>query len=127
MKYLGNDIDILSLEAMKNMFEIAATNLKITREKGDPENNSLPIKLQTANMVLVQNHNKGPFDPKYVGYYREVAIKGNQVEVRPSMGGATKMKHVKHVKYILLADWYIKQMPDYTVFERKKHPQIKPW
>ena len=29
MKYLGNDINILSLEAMKNMFEIAATNLKI--------------------------------------------------------------------------------------------------
>ena len=29
MRYLGNDINILSLEAMKNMFEIAATNLKI--------------------------------------------------------------------------------------------------
>ena len=24
---------------MKNMFEITATNLKIAREKGDPENN----------------------------------------------------------------------------------------
>ena len=29
MRYLGNDINILSLEAIKNMFEIAATNLKI--------------------------------------------------------------------------------------------------
>ena len=28
MRYLGNDINILSLEAMKNMFEIVATNLK---------------------------------------------------------------------------------------------------
>ena len=37
MRYLGNEINILSLEAMKNMFEIAATNLKIAREKGDPE------------------------------------------------------------------------------------------
>ena len=27
IRYLGNDINILSLEAMKNMFEIAATNL----------------------------------------------------------------------------------------------------
>ena len=35
-------------------------------------------------MVLVQNHTKGPFDPKYVGDYRVVAIKGNQVEVGPS-------------------------------------------
>ena len=36
MRYLGYNINILSLEAMKNMFEIAATNLKIAQEKGDP-------------------------------------------------------------------------------------------
>ena len=29
MRYLGNDMNILSLEAMKNMFETAATNLKM--------------------------------------------------------------------------------------------------
>ena len=29
IRYLGNDINILSLEAMKNMFEIATTNLKM--------------------------------------------------------------------------------------------------
>ena len=30
MRFLGNHINVLSLEAMKNMFEIAATNLKMT-------------------------------------------------------------------------------------------------
>ena len=34
MRYLGADINVLSLEALKNMFEIAATNLRIAREKG---------------------------------------------------------------------------------------------
>ena len=29
------------------------------------------------------------------------------------------MKHVKHVKYILPADQYIKQIPDYSAFVRK--------
>ena len=29
------------------------------------------------------------------------------------------MKHVKHVKYILPTDWYIKQIPDYSAFVRK--------
>ena len=29
IKYMGNDINILSLEAMKNLYEIAATNLKL--------------------------------------------------------------------------------------------------
>ena len=28
-RYLGNDLNVLSLDAMKNMFEIAATNLKL--------------------------------------------------------------------------------------------------
>ena len=31
MRYLGNDINILSLEAMKSMFEIAMTNLKMAQ------------------------------------------------------------------------------------------------
>ena len=126
MRYLGNDINILSLEAVKNMFEIAATNLKIAREKCDPENNPSPTKLQPGDTVLVQNHTKGPFDPKYVGDYQVVAIKGNQVEVRPLIGGPTKMKHVKHVKHILPADWYIKQIPDYTVFGRKTTLRLNP-
>ena len=37
MRYLGNDLSILSLEAVKTIFEIASTNLKMAREKGDPE------------------------------------------------------------------------------------------
>ena len=59
LQYLGNDINILSLEAMKNMYEIAATNLKIAREKRDPPKDSKPIPLQPRDIVLVQNHTKG--------------------------------------------------------------------
>ena len=92
LRYLGNYINILLLEAMKNMFEIATTNLKMAQKRRDPENDPKPIKLQPGDTVLVQNHTKGPFDPNYVGDYRVVSIKGNQVEVRPSIGGPTEMK-----------------------------------
>ena len=37
VRYLVMDLNVLSLEALKNMFEIAATNLRTAREKGDPE------------------------------------------------------------------------------------------
>ena len=104
MRYLGNDMNILSLEAMKNMFEIAATNLKMAHERGDPKGDPIPSKLQPGDTVLVQNHTKGPFHPKYVGDYCVVSLKANQVEVQPSIGGPTEMKHIKHVKYILPAD-----------------------
>ena len=83
---------------MKNMFEIAATNLKMAGEREDPNSGPIPSKLQPGDTGLVQNHTKGPFNPKYVGDYHVVSLKGNQVEVQPSIGGPTEMRHIKHVK-----------------------------
>ena len=59
--------------------------------------------------MLVQNHVKGPFDPKYIGDYRVGSLKGNQVEVQPANRGLTKMKHIKHVKYVILNIYQIIQ------------------
>ena len=126
MRYLGNDMNIFSLEAMRNMFEIAATNLKMAQERGDPKSDPLPNKLQPGDTILVQNHTKGPFNPKYVGDYLVVSLKGNQVKVQPSVGGPTEMKHIKHVKYILPADRYIEQIPDYSAFGRKDTLRMNP-
>ena len=36
------------------------------------------------------------------------------------------MKHVKHVKYILPADQYIKQIPEYSAFGRRTTLRINP-
>ena len=58
---------------MKSMFEIATTNLKIAREKRDSKEDPRPIQLQPGDTVLVQNHTKGPFDPKYIGDYHVVS------------------------------------------------------
>ena len=61
-----------------------------------------------------------------MGDYQVVSITGNQVEVRPSIGGPTEMKHIKHVKYILPADRYIKQIPNYSAFGRKTTLRMNP-
>ena len=76
--------------------------------------------------MLVKNHLKGLFDPKYIGDYRVVSLKGNQVEVQPANGGPTEMKHIKHVKYILPANRYINQLPDYSAFGRKTTLRMNP-
>ena len=55
-----------------------------------------------------------------------VAIRQNQVEIRPSIGGPTEMKYVKHVKYILPANRYIKQLPDYNAFGRRTTFRLNP-
>ena len=94
IRYLGNDFNILSLEVIKNMFEVAATNLKLAGERGDSQEQPISSKLQPGDTALVQNHVKGPFDPKFIGDYRAVALKGNQVEIQPATGGLTEMEHI---------------------------------
>ena len=106
---------------MKNLYELAATNLKMAREKGDPQEQPPPTKLQPGDTVLIQNHNKGPFDPKFIGDFRMVSLKGNQVEIQPAVGGPTEMKHIKHNKYILPTDKYINKLPYYCRFGKKQH------
>ena len=85
-----------------------------------------PTKLQPGDTVLIQNHNKGPFDPKYIGDYRVVSLKGNQVEIQPAVGGPTEMKHIKHVKYISPTDKFINKLPDYSEFGRKTTLRMNP-
>ena len=113
-RYMGNDMNIISLESMKNLYEIVATNLKLAQEKGDPQEQPPPTKLQPGDTVLIQNHIKGPFELKYIGDYRVISLKGNQVEIQPAIGGTTEIKHIKHVKYVLPADKYINQLPSYA-------------
>ena len=69
VRYLGMDLNALSLEALKNMFEIATTNLRTATEREEPENNHLPTKLQPGDTVLIENYTKGPFDPEYIVDY----------------------------------------------------------
>ena len=90
IRYMGNDINILSLEAMKKLYEITATNLKLVQEKGDPQEQPISTKLQPGDTVLIQNHVKGPFNTKYIGDYRVISLKGNQVEIQPTVGGLNR-------------------------------------
>ena len=48
------------------------------------------------------------------------------MEIQPTVGGPTEIKHIKHVKYILPADKYIHQLPDYSGFGRKTTLRINP-
>ena len=83
-------------------------------------------KIKPRDTVLIQNHTKGPFEPKYIGDYRVVSLKGNQVEIQPAFRGTTEIKHIKHVKYVLPVDKYINQLPSYARFGRKTTLRINP-
>ena len=48
------------------------------------------------------------------------------MEIQPTVGGPTEMKHNKDVKHIVPADIYINQLPDYSKFGRKTTLRINP-
>ena len=127
LRYLGNDLNILSLEALKNMYHIATENVHWSRARHD---STLPQHLHhhftEGDTVLIKNHTTGPFDPRYIGDYRIVSFKGNQVELIPSTGGRSKMEHISSIKYIMPAERYISQLPDYEIFGRQTKLHLNP-
>ena len=125
VRYLGNDENILSLEALKNIYELAVTNLRNARKR---YGSKVPVekKIKDGDLVMIKNNVRKSFEPRYKGDYRVVQVRGQQVEVRPATGGETQWEHISHVKYILPADNVIRQMPDYSQFGRKTTLRLNP-
>ena len=77
-------------------------------------------------MVLIKDHTAKAFQSHYVGNYRIVSFKGNQVEVHKTEGGNTTWVHLTDVKYILPVDNVITKLPDYQSFGRKTKLRLNP-
>ena len=123
---MGNDENILSMQALKNIYEMVAQNLKTARVKIMDNVNPVPTKLKEGDLVLINDHTAKAFQPCYVGNYRIVSFKGNQVEVHKTEGGNTTWVHLMDVKYILPVDNIITKLPDYQSFGRKTKLRLNP-
>ena len=124
--YMGDSEGILSLEMLKNLYDTIATNIKIARSKRDPKTQDLLALLKAGDTVMIKYHIAGPFDHKYIGDYRAVAIQGQQVELMPSHRGKTKMEHIMHVKYVLPADQLVSCLPNYNKFGNHNKLRLDP-
>ena len=81
IRYLGNDENILSLETLKNLYKLVATNLRFARQR---YGNKDPIKesqIKEGDLVLIKNNTKRGFEPRFLDNYRVIRVKGQQVEV----------------------------------------------
>ena len=76
VRYLGNNESILSLEALNNIYQLVVTNLKLVRERRQP-NVHLEPKLKEGDLVLVKDHTAKAFQPRFKGNYRVISQKGN--------------------------------------------------
>ena len=104
------------MQALKNIYEVVTQNLKIAHAKITDNINPVPTKLREGDLVLIKDHTAKAFQTHYVGNYRIVSFKGNQVEVHKTEGGTTTWVHLTDVKYILLVDNVIAKLPDYQCY-----------
>ena len=72
VRYLGNDENILSLEALKNIYQLVVANLKLVREKRQL-NLYIDSKLKEGDLVLLKDHTAKEFQPRFKGNYRVVS------------------------------------------------------
>ena len=77
------------MQALKNIYEVVAQNLKTAHAKITDNVNPVPTKLKEGDLVLIKDHTAKAFQPHYVGNYRIVSFKCNQVEVRKTEDGNT--------------------------------------
>ena len=103
----------MSLEALKNIYQLVVTNLKLAHEKRQP-NLYIDPRLKEGHLVLVKDHTAKAFQPRFKGNYRVVSQKGNQVKIRPAEGGETTKFQVTDIKMIIPVDQAITQLPDYN-------------
>ena len=65
-RYMGNDVNLRSLDTLKNMYHIVAENLHKARLCCLPlAHATLSRTLQEGDLVLIRNHTAGPFNPKF--------------------------------------------------------------
>ena len=126
VQYLGSDENILSMQALKNIYEMVVQNLKKVHTKLRDNIKPIPTKLKEGDLVLIKDHTAKAFQPHCVGNYRIVSFKGNQVEVRKAEGGNTTWVHLTDIKYILPVDNVITKLPDCQSFGRKTKLRLNP-
>ena len=126
VRYLGTDECILSLEALTEIYHLVAQNLKLARERMNKKSKVHPPAFTVGDIVLLHNHKAKSLEPRFKGYFRVIAIRGNQVHMIPREGGNPRWAHVTDVKYMLPVDAVLDQMPSVSQTGRPSKLNIHP-
>ena len=57
------------MQALKNIYEMVAQNLKLAHVKITDNINPIPTKLKEGDLVLIKDHTAKAFQPRYVVLY----------------------------------------------------------
>jgi len=127
VRYMGNEENMISLDTMKKIYQVVATNLKQARERRDiPKAVEVPPHVKPNDTVLIRDHVAGQLQPRFKGDYRVISLKGNQAEVRHMLTGKEQYVHLTDIKPALPVDLIIDKLPNMATFGRQRKLRIDP-
>ena len=108
---MGTDECILSLEALTEIYHLVAQNLKLARDRMNKKSKVRPPSVTVGSLVLLRNHEAKSLEPRFKGYYRVIAMRGNQVHIaRQTKEDLVEWAHIIDVKYVLPAEAIVDQI-----------------
>ena len=126
--YMGDERSLLALDILRDTYALAAHNLRLARERQEEQFKTHEISdFVVGDLVLLQNHVRGPWDPKYEPSFRIVKIHGRQVELE-SADGKLRTANIQDIKPQYPVDEVLKHLPDSKCFGRAAkyvaHPNL---
>ena len=85
-KFYGEKGVSLQMDTLCKLYTVVAKNIRQAREK-QPRQETIPMKIQVNDLVLVKDPESAAFKPRYMPNYRVTAIYGkNRIEVQDEEG-----------------------------------------
>ena len=119
LRYVGDEFGFLQLDVLRQCYATAAFNLKKARDRNPEELKKPPDRpLKVGDPVIVRNHVREMWDPKYLVDYRVVAFPSErQVEIA-APDGKTRKVNIQDVHFQYPANQVIRHLPDAACFGR---------
>ena len=115
-RYLGDVKGLLKIEQLQKLYQITAYNLLKAREhyiKDQIQRHIPQPHLSIGNAVLVRDHAREQFRPRYKNYRVTKRLRNARVEVCDNHGKLS-VRHISDVKQVTPLEWTVQQISETT-------------
>ena len=120
-RYLGDNESMINLEALHNVHQVAAEQIRKSRERhGTQINTSEVPRLNVGDSVMVRDPVAKGFQPKYKpAPYRVVSLKGKNVVLLKGPDGKKEDQHISKLKKVDMSEYITEQVRASDTFGRQ--------
>ena len=123
--YFDKDSGLLHIDQFRNCLSLAQHNIKMAREQQNPFCTNPVPKYYPGASVVVRDHTRGVWDPKYERLYRVISVKDRQLEVEDKVG-KRRLVNISDVAFEYPANVIANSGPEAAAFGRRAKYVVHP-